>query len=157
MRGRVATWWPKHLLVIKTIFLLFIGLLSVTGYGQDMRSHQWEERVLVILSDAENKDIAEKQLSWFKKYPEELNDRNMAEIYTCTLPECEYTGTKEFNAIMERAREGGSFIVLLIGLDGSIKYQSNQLEAPQVYFNLIDRMPMRRAQMRRRIKNGGNR
>ena len=47
------------------------------------------------------------------------------------------------------------FKVILLGLDGGIKYESSTVEPAQVYYDLIDRMPMRRSQMRKRIKNGG--
>ena len=53
--------------------------------------------------------------------------------------------------------KGGDFDfkVVLIGLDGGIKYESRTFEPAEAYYGLIDRMPMRRAQMRKRIKNGG--
>ena len=156
MHGQAAIWWPRPLPIHKGFLATLLLLLGALGYAQeDIRSHQWKERVIVILADKDNVDKGYEQMQWFQKFPEDLDDRNLTDIYLCKLPECSYTGNKEFNTIMERAREGGSFIVLLIGLDGSIKYQSNQLEAPQVYCNLIDRMPMRRAQMRKRIKRGG--
>ena len=40
--------------------------------------------------------------------------------------------------------------VLLIGLDGGVKAQYKAWVEPQVIFDQIDRMPMRRAELRRR-------
>ena len=38
------------------------------------------------------------------------------------------------------------FKVVLIGIDGEIKYQSNILESFERYFNLIDDMPIRQTE-----------
>ena len=38
------------------------------------------------------------------------------------------------------------FKMVLIGIDGEIKYQSNILESFEIYFNLIDDMPIRQTE-----------
>ena len=38
------------------------------------------------------------------------------------------------------------FKMVLIGIDGEIKYQSNILESFEMYFNLIDDMPIRQTE-----------
>ena len=44
---------------------------------------------------------------------------------------------------------------MLVGLDGDIKYESQQLEAAQVYFGKIDKMYLRKREMQKRIKKKG--
>jgi hypothetical protein len=40
------------------------------------------------------------------------------------------------------------FNVVLIGLDGGKKFNSNTVEEANMFFNLIDKMPMRRQELR---------
>ena len=40
------------------------------------------------------------------------------------------------------------FNVVLLGLDGGEKFNSNNVEKANVFFNLIDKMPMRRQELR---------
>ena len=131
------------------LFLLFCLPLQ----AQDLLSHRWEERVVVVYSANLDDKNADEQLALFKSTQAELEDRAMV-VYHITNEGYRFNFSPELES-SDSEDEEFDFKVMLLGLDGGIKYESNAVEPAQVYYELIDRMPMRRSQMRKRIKNGG--
>ena len=133
-------------------WLLFL-LFCLPVKAQDLLSHRWEERVLVIYSANLDDRSAQEQLALFKSTQAELEDRAMV-VYHITNEGYRFNFSPELKSY-DSEDEEFDFKVILLGLDGGIKYESSTIEPAQVYYDLIDRMPMRRSQMRKRIKNGG--
>ena len=121
--------------------------------AQDLLEHRWKERVVVITSESFDHPDARAQIKAFEDSSDELDDRLMV-IYHVTPAGFRVQFDQE---ALPLDNKGGDFDfkVVLIGLDGGIKYESRTFEPAEAYYGLIDRMPMRRAQMRKRIKNGG--
>ena len=111
------------------------------------------QSVVVIYSSSLQDDNALEQLELFRSTGSELKDRQMV-IYHITPEGYRYQFSEEINTLNFKLEEE-DFKVMLIGLDGGIKYESNAVEPAQIYYGLIDKMPMRRSQMRKRVKNGG--
>lgn len=135
------------------IRLLLIALIAGPLHAQDLVSHRWKERVIVVYCDDLQQTEALEQLELFKSTREQLEDRAMV-IYQVSDQGYRFQFSEEIKALNSDPNEE-NFKVILIGLDGGIKYQSSTVEPAEVYYSLIDRMPMRRSEMRKRIKNGG--
>ena len=132
-------------------FLIMVCLMSNVMWSQNLDAHRWKERVIIISADEENSKLAEAQLDIFKAETEKCIDRNIV-IYKCVANNCEYyEGRQDSKKVKIKKPEKG-FKISLIGLDGGEKFNSNKVEKAAVIFNLIDTMPMRRNEIKRRKK-----
>ena len=121
--------------------------------AQDLLEHRWKERVVVITSESFDHPDAMAQIKDFKDSSDELEDRLMV-IYHVTSEGYRIQFNQEVMPVGNKVSDF-DFKVVLIGLDGGIKNESRTFEPAGIYYGLIDRMHMRRATMRKRIKNGG--
>eukprot|EP00903_Cladosiphon_okamuranus_P000911 g909.t1 len=112
----------------------------------------WKHRVLVVFAkDADDPALTDqrRQLSRFEPG---LLDRDMAVIEvvggaakTCIGPDLKLTGP----ALVSYARKSGNaFEVMLFGKDTGMKLRSGKPVTANDLFTLIDKMPMRRQEMR---------
>ena len=116
-------------------------------YAQDLNNHQWQNRIILILIDDEKNDTYKKQLIEFKKESTGLKERKL--IVYHIKPNALKKGLN--NNIWKKTKTkhkdykktNASFEILLIGLDGGIKLQQEDLLTCQALFSLIDVMPMR--------------
>jgi hypothetical protein len=140
----------------------FFTLLLISGMAnslsaQDLGSHQWQDRVLLLLTDDLQNPEYIRQTDALQQHPGELAERKLV-VYT--LNEGRYSkgippgpwnkGVTRKHRIKD-AKTG--FRIVLIGLDGGVKLDKPAFTAPEVLWTLIDGMPMRRAELR----NNGNR
>ena len=124
--------------------------------GQDLKKHQWENRVVLIVSQNEDSEESQQQIAEFNRWHKELRERKLL-IYH-VLPK-RYTivhdplnpeqGEWIFSSALfhKFAGKNMEFKVILIGLDGGIKLQKNGLLSAEELFGTIDSMPMRRAEL----------
>lgn len=131
-------------MVVPNIFLL---------QGQDLSKHRWEDRLLVILVQEQNEESA-KQMEKLRGHADELEVSKL-KIYLFT-PEQASEGlklsesTSIHNPYSKLKSNSTNFEMLLIGLDGGIKERYSQVTDPKKIFEVIDQMPMRRAEMRKK-------
>lgn len=126
----------KHLLIL-------ILLANGSVFGQDMNDYLWKNRVVLIFGD-NNDHRVKKQLKAFTTFAEELKDRDMLIL----VPK---KGEKP--RLLERLSLDDSFSgLLLIGKDGGIKLNQSLVVHPKTLFDLIDAMPMRQSEMRKKQK-----
>ncbi|MEM1322835.1 MAG: DUF4174 domain-containing protein [Bacteroidota bacterium] len=133
-------------------------LMSFFGKGlqaQELAAHQWENRVLVLLVEDTTAVEYQQQLAALKAEAAGLQERKLL-VYQ-VLPQQYRIGLaaagawKPSSSLYERlGSEGGGLEVVLIGLDGGIKLRQPGGLACADLFALIDGMPMRRAEMRRK-------
>ncbi|WP_235298780.1 DUF4174 domain-containing protein [Portibacter marinus] len=120
--------------------------------AQDLSKHQWENRILVLMIDQET-DIYQKQMKFLQDHEDGLKDRKLL-VYTARANQLSI-GLKEKNTIPDSSiynnykKNNGNFEMILIGLDGSVKERYKAVTKPDDIFKTIDKMPMRRAEMRR--------
>ncbi len=139
-----------------TVLVLFSAFArcpeTVDGKAQLLKSHQWNDRIVLIVAGA-NMEQAEKQRQKFIDASSKSEDRKIV-VYFIKGDEVVYENfgresepvaatAKQFNA-----EYGSEFKVFLIGLDGGIKMTFAEQIDPQVIFNEIDTMPMRKSEMR---------
>ena len=144
---------------IRICYVLAAILTMHYTYGQDLKRHQWNNRVVLLLSDQEDIKTYQQQIAQFNGLPKDLLDRKII-IYQ-VLPKRyrimnNLKNTKSNNWIASTilfdkfANKGRDFKIILIGLDGSPKLeQANVLTATEL-FGTIDAMPMRRAELNRK-------
>jgi hypothetical protein len=122
-------------------------------WSQNLESHRWKHRVIVIHADEKNSKLADLQYEILEKLEEQLTDRKIV-IYKCIAGSCLINDWKRDSKIIQSNNKAKGFSVVLVGLDGYQKFESNKVEQASVFFELIDTMPMRRQELKKRnIKN----
>ncbi|WP_431133795.1 DUF4174 domain-containing protein [Psychroserpens mesophilus] len=133
-------------------YLILIMLMSNCLWSQNLDKHQWEERVLFIVADEDNLELAERQFDILIKDKKELIDRDLV-LYKCLEEKCTFYNFKNKSETSKETTIFKGFKLVLIGLDGAEKYSTNTLVKTDVIFRLIDSMPMRRREVENRRKN----
>ncbi len=115
--------------------LLFMSLLMTSDLNEAS-----EHRKLFIFADEENAANVEQQLFLLNKEQEGIKERDLEIIVV-----------GKDNTIFKKYHvPQNAFTVILVGKDGSEKYRTQKVLQPEKLFALIDAMPMRRAEMRKR-------
>lgn len=144
---------------MRLLFILIAILIIGNVNAQDLKKHQWENRVLLIMTQNQDSKEYQDQIAEFYKFPSELKERKML-IYH-VLPQ-RYTLIKDAvdpeqnewvssSALFDKfAGKNVDFKVVLIGLDGGNKLEKNGLLSAEELFGTIDSMPMRRAELNKK-------
>ncbi|WP_298339660.1 DUF4174 domain-containing protein [uncultured Algibacter sp.] len=130
-------------------YLVLVFLLSHTIWSQDIDKHLWENRVIVISADKYNETRATDQFNNLKTEKDKLIDRRLV-VYKCVEDKCMYYDFKNDAKVVSVDKEITGFNVVLKGLDGGEKFNSDTVQKVNVFFNLIDKMPMRQQELRNR-------
>jgi len=132
--------------------------------AQSFQPYQWKNRLIVIVSLGEDKTQLNEQLAILEKDNEGLKDRKLL-VYQFSDSENKSEFKKGLHKksnwqkgqlplyIKNRMTKNTPFQVFLLGLDGGIKLQKNQPVSLPNFFNLIDQMPMRQSELRRKKSN----
>lgn len=124
--------------------------------SQDLKKHQWENRVVLIVSQNGDSKAYNQQIAQLSRLPKELKERKIL-VYEI-LPEryriMNYLNKEKKSMWTSSSLLYGQygnkqevFKVILIGLDGGVKLNSSNVLIPSELFATIDSMPMRRAEM----------
>ena len=131
-------------------------LYPVLSNCQDLSQHQWNNRLLLVMGEQVN-EAWEEQISVLKACREELQERKII-IYLLQPTQFAvlnesldhviwqpsgklYTQFRKSNEAME---------MVLIGLDGGIKLRRDHHVSCELLNAVIDQMPMRRAEIRKK-------
>lgn len=127
----------------------------MTSKAQDLQQYQWQNRIIVVYSNETELDLISKQLELLTEEPNELSERKLLVIqahkdrYKKNFPEnsewISSTLKDELNISTKT-----EFEVFLIGLDGGIKLRQQEILQTKKLISLIDGMPMRKAEIRRK-------
>lgn len=116
--------------------------------------YRWENR-LVLLFATDTTDISlQKQFDLLTKEKEKVTDRDLIFFLIGTengrTSDAQILANIETQALRKKFNvPENQFAILLIGKDGTEKLRRWEVIKPQEIFDLIDSMPMRRAEMRR--------
>jgi len=135
------------------IVTFFLMLFTLSLFSQDLKKHQWKNRVLLIYTDDKNADDFKNQIKVLSEDKEGLVERKLV-VYQFTKNDF----TNDFNQIWfssnslfnNYVNNNESFKVVLIGLDGGIKLDQNKVVLPEKLFTMIDGMPMRKTELKRK-------
>jgi len=129
-------------------FLMILVFFSTIAWYQNIKSHQWEERILILKGGSEDYELVEKQFNQIRKFEKELLERKLV-LYKCVAAKCTYYDFKEKSRFFKIEKPITIFSLELIGLDGGKKFESKTIENAKTIFDLIDSMPMRRSEAKR--------
>lgn len=138
------------------LLLITLILIAQTNSikGQNLKSHRWNDRVLLVITDSETNLLFQQQMQSLEVHRNALDNRKLI-VYQVTSKAFK-TGfvasdiwIKSSNLYSSFNLESLSFKVVLIGLDGRIKLEQNEFISIEKLCNTIDRMPMRRAELSR--------
>jgi hypothetical protein len=110
----------------------------------DLASFQWKNRLLVLLAPSANDTELKKQQAIASEVTAGFSARDLI-----LLAETRPAGPlhRKFGVM------GGDFRVLLIGKDGHTALERSNVVSSQELFSVIDAMPMRRDEIRQRMKS----
>ncbi len=128
---------------------LILALILLPLSQQDpLQQFRWENRLVIIVDDEST--LAVEQLEAFDAMSDDMAVRHMKLLIA--KDNHISVGDETFEIHQLRGALGlkdGRFQVILIGKDGGIKFRSDTFVHPKQVFDLVDTMPMRRAEMRR--------
>lgn len=137
------------------ILLIMLTYLDNTR-AQNLNQHQWKDRIILIGADNYDQAKLKEQLKRIQRTPEDLNERKLV-VYEVTPQGFRYHHDGQVESVNDNGQlflnmfgKGVKFQVALIGLDGGTKRRWNDLIDNEQIFGLIDTMPMRRAELRRK-------
>lgn len=143
--------------IIGQFVLLLVALFLIPDndlMAQRMTDHLWENRVLFLFSPDEKQADFQEQYQAFMASKEQVQDRDLV-VYR-VFKESGFTSAgkplaeEKINSWRKKWKvQPDDFLLVLVGKDGGTKYRSSKKIDPSVIFDLIDSMPMRRAEMRR--------
>lgn len=136
-----------------SLSLFIITLISMHNLNaQSLESYQWKNRILIISSPSVSNADYKQQIVEFSNSSDELAERKMLvyEIIEDKFKITNYLSGKnvlEWKKLKDKGLESNQnsdvFKVLLIGLDGGIKLEQNEVLKKEELFRIIDSMPMR--------------
>ena len=141
------------------LFIIFGVLIINFVNAQELKKHQWKNRVVLIVAQNEDSKEYQQQIAEFNALHKELRERKLLTYLILPLRYTiiNYPVNPEKNEWISSstlfdkfAGENIDFKVLLIGLDGGIKLQKNGLLTAEELFGTIDPMPMRRAELNKK-------
>lgn len=140
-----------------TLCLLPIFMNQLYTQNPNLSKHRWKDRLVIILADSPKSPKFLLQLEELKQKEEGLNERKIF-VYR-VLPDQFTTGLEEGSSWRESTQfynsmsvAESSFEVVLIGLDGGVKLRRVDPLSCEDLFSIIDGMPMRKAEIKRKNK-----
>ncbi len=133
-------------------FILFL-IVCIPATAQEISSHKWKERVLIVMTTDTASNEFKEQLRAFTNTFSELKERKLhiylatPEAYKLFHPEMGDWITE--NALFRKYKQQKSTLELvLIGLDAGIKFRKHGVTPALDIFAVIDGMPMRQSELR---------
>ena len=135
----------KRLLVASLIALTSSQVLAMDS----LSDLSWKNRVVLVFGTADDQKVT-RQVKVLETQKGELEERDMVVIFVSREKAATVygnaTGLDPAKLRKDAKVEDDSFHVVLVGKDGGIKLHSEKVVGDVEMFDLIDRMPMRRAE-----------
>lgn len=134
------------------ILFLLVFCPFITINAQTWTDYKWKNRILILSDRSLETKNMEAQLKVLQSKEEALQERDLLLFLSTTEGVYKPDGTKTTLSredSQSRWNIQNDFTgLLLIGKDGGVKLKQDFVVAPKEIFDLIDGMPMRRAEMR---------
>lgn len=132
-------------------------MTSFVVQGNGLEDYRWKNRLVLVFESADDKKEYITQLNELNKSREGINERDMLVflVRPNAVTDLEDQSISPLSSVDLKKRFGigeDEMATLLIGKDGGVKLRSKKAVSSQELFALIDGMPMRRSEIRR--KNG---
>lgn len=133
--------------------MLSVGL-SEAQPGDPLEHYAWKNRVVLVFHSDAKADAAVEQIALFKRQEKELDDRDLVlgvvDSGSKGSIDGASIGAKDAATLQQTFNPANSdFLIVLIGKDGGVKLKEQTVVPVETIFDLVDAMPMRRAEMRR--------
>lgn len=121
----------------------------------DLEAFQWKNRIILVFAPSSNSDAYKRQMQEFEGREHGILDRELIILELFEDGETRQGNKSLSERVAPRMRRQfevgeGDFVLILIGKDGTVKLRSNRPVAASKLFGLIDAMPMRQEEMRRK-------
>jgi hypothetical protein len=127
---------------------LLIFILQFNGMSaQELTEFRWKNRVLLIIDTNNNLPVRDLQVNKFVSRNDEMEERDLV-LLVCTGKEVLDKDGLKTDIDPDKISYGEFQGVILIGKDGGVKLRKKFIVEPKEIFDLIDQMPMRRAEMK---------
>ena len=133
--------------------LTLFSFFMVNVNAQNLSTHQWKNRlILILVNDATSPEL-QAQLIEFRTHSAGMKERKLV-VYQIRPNQFQrgLGNDNEWitsNKLYQKYKSDDSpFEVILIGLDGGIKLTQNEVLTYEKLFAIIDAMPMRRREIR---------
>ncbi|MBX2842671.1 MAG: DUF4174 domain-containing protein [Flammeovirgaceae bacterium] len=138
-----------------SFFILLFFLMTQNAQAQDLKKNQWENRLLLLISNNSQNENFRKQISELKANQEGLKERKLV-VYQIFPKEYKMALNTQNELISSKLYsyhnpENSPFKVILIGLDGGVKLERPNFLSCKTLFGTIDSMPMRQNELRRKV------
>lgn len=120
--------------------------------AQGLEQYRWEHRLVLIMNPEGERPLEHKQFEIFKAYKNEIMDRDLI-LFVVTDSKVFDTDGNSVELSKNQFPYSNFSGLILIGKDSGVKLRKPFLVSPQEIFDLIDSMPMRRAEMKKSKQN----
>lgn len=127
--------WNNCILPMKAIVISILLGMSLPGLSQFVNYRQ-----LLIFGSERCKDMVAEQTRLLDSIKDGLHERDVRVL--------QVTAASELNK--KYKVKPGSFVVILVGKDGGEKHRTSSIIQVEELFSLIDAMPMRRNEMKKK-------
>ncbi len=146
----------------KYIFRFCLGLIGclmiLKTNGQSMEKHRWENRILIVKTFSEQDPMYQEQLKEFSDSNIDLKERKIV-LYEIVGNKYKMTDYQKLSTdiywqnLQNINEDIFDFEVILIGLDGGVKFKKTDILRKEELYSIIDRMPMRSEELRKRERD----
>ena len=134
---------------LRCIVLLLLMLQLNTMTSQDFREFKWKKRILLLIDTKNDLNTRNLQLSEFNARSNEMKERDLV-LFVYNGKEVLDRDGMLTDINPDNLSYGEFQGIILIGKDGGVKFRKKYLVKANEVFDLIDQMPMRRAEMKNR-------
>ena len=132
---------------LRCIVLLLLMLQLNTMSSQDLREFKWKKRILLLMDTKNDLNTRYLQLSEFNARYNEMKERDLV-LFVYNGKEVLDRDGMITDINPDNLTYGEFQGIILIGKDGGVKFRKKYLVEANEVFDLIDQMPMRRAEMK---------
>ncbi|MGH1384611.1 DUF4174 domain-containing protein [Kordia sp.] len=141
------------------IFII-LSFGCMNSHAQDLNSHQWENRIIIVKTTDIASEKFQAQLNEFKNVANEMIERKFV-FYMIVGDDFTFINYKDltlnnvgkiYGKLAKILNDKYDFEIILIGLDGGIKLKQVEVITYKKLFDKVDSMPMRSNEIRRKQK-----
>ncbi len=137
---------------MKKLILILIFLLSITITAQNLSNYKLKNRLVLVLTPSIENPKYQKQIEKLQNHLEGLEERKI-KVFQITPNQYseDFTDNWKNKTLLYQTykNDNPEFETILIGLDGGEKLHLEKPISAQQLFSVIDKMPMRKAEMRK--------
>jgi hypothetical protein len=149
---------PKMMMVLLTAVLACALFGGRDALSMDLNQFQWKNRLLFIFAPQEGDEVFQALQSEMLTLPDEISERDLVvfKIFETGPSFMETSRIDPQTAAAIRTKFAaplGQFTCILVGKDGGVKLKRHAPVKLEEIFGLIDAMPMRREEMRKKSQS----